>query len=224
VAGISSRKLSILSLICIGSFLFFGILGIQQYPGGSDSQPGSQAFQWLENYWCDLYAPTTYNGETNSARPWAMLATGLLAVGFILAWLSVPSLFSLSRWRAQIMVLPGISGMALTVFLFSPWHDQVINFAGALLGLSIVAICPLLYRQGYTKFSFWGGLSVFTGAITYIVYQTGLMPGSLPLLQKIAMLIFTGWMVSMNVAVLRIKGIEKTGGSNPPAHTTSSDL
>jgi hypothetical protein len=220
----NSRKLSILSLICIGSFLFFGILGIQQYPGGSDSEPGSQSFQWLYNYWCDLYAPTTYNGETNAARPWAMLATGLLSVGFILAWLSIPSLFPLSRWRAQIRVLPGISGTALTVFLFSPWHDQIINFAGALLGLSIVALCPPLYRHGYTKYSFWGGLSVFIGAITYIVYQSGLMPGFLPLLQKIAMVIFTGWMVGMNVAVLRMEGIEKTGGPNPPAHAASSGL
>ncbi len=208
--SINSRILSILALICIGSFFLFGMLAMQQYPGGTYSQPASPGFQWLDNYWCDLYALKTFSGETNPARPWAILATGFLAVGFILSWICIPSLFSISRWRTVFIALPGIAGMTLTVFLFSPWHDLIIPVSGALLGLSLLATCPPLYRHGYNKYSFWGWLSLFTGVVTFVVYQTGLMSESLPILQKMSMFIFTAWIVGMDLKVLRITGIEKS--------------
>lgn len=207
--SINTRIISILALICIGSFFLFGVLAMQQYPGGTYSQPTAPGFQWLDNYWCDLYALKTFSGETNAARPWAILATGFLAVGFILSWICIPSLFSISRRQMVFIALPGIAGMALTVFLFSPWHDQIIPVSGALLGLSLLATCPPLYRRGYNKYSFWGWLSLLTGIITFVVYQTGQMLESLPILQKLSMFIFTSWIVGMDLEVLRMTGIEK---------------
>lgn len=203
------RILSVLALICIGSFFLFGILAMRQYPGGTYAQPGSPGFQWLDNYWCDLYALKTFSGKTNPARPWAILATGFLAIGFMLSWICIPTLFSASRWRTFFFALPGITGMALTVFLFSPWHDQIIPVSGSLLGLALMVTCPPLYRHGYNKYSFWGWLSLFAGMVTFGVYQTGLLLESLPALQKMSMFIFTGWMVGMDVEVLRMTDVEK---------------
>lgn len=207
--SINTRILSILALICIGSFFLFGMLAMQHYPGGTYSQPASMGFQWLDNYWCDLYALKTFSGETNPARPWAILATGFLAVGFILSWICIPSLFSISRWRTVFIALPGIAGMALTIFLFSPWHDLIIPVAGGLLGLSLLATVPPLYRHGYNKYSLWGWFSLLTGTVTFVVYETGLMLESLPFLQKMSMFIFTAWIVGMDVEVLRMTNIEK---------------
>jgi hypothetical protein len=49
-------------------FIFSSLL----YSGGSEINPNSTGFNWINNYYCDLMLQNGFNGRPNPARPFSI--------------------------------------------------------------------------------------------------------------------------------------------------------
>ncbi|MEO6759945.1 MAG: hypothetical protein ABIO24_10870, partial [Saprospiraceae bacterium] len=99
------------------------------YPGGSRTEPDATRFSLLDNYWCDLFDVVTPNGQSNPARPVAIVAMLVLTCAFGLLWYIIPRLFTTKNYRTTGIQVAGISAMCVAVFLFTRFHEVVINLS-----------------------------------------------------------------------------------------------
>jgi hypothetical protein len=125
------------------------------YPGGSNADKTTAGFDWFNNYWCDLTGQFAKNGATNSARPIALTAMIILCSTLAVFWFYVPRLFSDNKFN-QVIRYAGITSMTVAVFLFTDFHDTVINVAGTLGIAALTGVFIGLYKNNLTKLFGYG--------------------------------------------------------------------
>lgn len=57
----------------IVAFVLLFIISSWHYPGGSFIDSDNVGFDWIYNYWCNLFNEQTINGEINKARTYAII-------------------------------------------------------------------------------------------------------------------------------------------------------
>lgn len=179
----------------VGGIILFTLLYIVAtllYPGGSDIDRNAKGFNWLHNYWCELMAPHSQNGQENTARPVAILAMCVLAASLALIWYYVPSRLPLHRSLQKLNSWSGILSMVMLFFLFTHDHDKVINIAASLGFTAMLLASAGLYRK---KMFFLFSLGVFCfllGLLNTWLYYSG-QRYYLPVVQKITFILFLSW-------------------------------
>ncbi|MGN6293272.1 MAG: hypothetical protein ACTHMV_11055 [Chitinophagaceae bacterium] len=179
-------------------FSLLYVIATLLYPGGSDIDRHAKGFNWLHNYWCELMAPYSQNGQPNTARSLAISAMCVLAASLALIWYFVPSHLPFSRPLQKFISLCGVLSMAILFFLFSYDHDQVINMASTLGFMAILLTSAGLYRKKMFLLFGLGVIGFLLGLLNTWLYYSG-QRYYLPVVQKITFIFFLAWFVLLRL-------------------------
>jgi hypothetical protein len=190
------RSHSVLLLLPpFGSLLFvlLYVIATLYYPGGSLFDKSAKGFQWTQNYWCNLLNEEALNGMPNTARPFALGAMFVLAVSLVFFWYLFPLHVGLTKPRRLVIQLSGLMAMVIGVFVFTGFHDVVINVAGCFGLIAFGGTFAGLYHLRWQKL-FWTGLfiPVLIGLNNFLYYHIALQH-YLPLVQKLTFLYVLTW-------------------------------
>jgi hypothetical protein len=174
------------------------------YPGGSQHDHSAAGFDWLHNYWCDLMGEKADNGEINGASPVAITAQAVLSLALVVFWMICPSVFPDRRVAGVVTVL-GVVSMFTCLFLFTSYHDTVIDVAGFTGASAMLLTFVQLYKLGKRKLLFYGILCFIFFGLNYAIYLTRIGIPVLPVIQKFTFLLALGWFAAMNIMVLRTR-------------------
>jgi hypothetical protein len=174
------------------------IVATLYYPGGSNLDKQSQGFDWLKNYWCDLTGVLAKNGEMNAARPIALIAMLILCSSLGVFWYFLPKLFRNFRYNKALQSL-GISSMFITLFLFTDYHDAVINTAGGIGFIVLAFTFTGLYQNKFFTLLYYGLCCLALLMFNYFIYETHRLPEFQPIIQKINFVFFLSWICLMNL-------------------------
>jgi hypothetical protein len=176
------------------------------YPGGSWTEPGSEGFSLLRNFWCDLVRTQAINGADNSAsRRISCVAFAALALALWWFWPIAASLLAPAR-RAWVSALGRLSTLALFSMALLPsdahplWHG-VIALAGGGLGMVCAASCCVRCGRGARErarrraaFATLLLAAVNAALYIYVAYAAGPETVLQPIVQKLATLALLLWM------------------------------
>lgn len=190
-------------LVGILLFTILYIIATFFYPGGSIAEKTSKGFDWLNNYWCDLTDQFARNGEINFARPIALSAMLILFSSLAVFWFHLPRLFQNSKFNPTIRYT-GISSMTVAIFSFTSFHDIVINVAGVLGIITLIATLICLYRSRFHNLFFYGIFCLSVLLLNYFIFDTGRLLSYLPVIQKVTFLLFFIWICLMDVYLYRL--------------------
>jgi hypothetical protein len=174
-------------------FVILYFISTLLYPGGSQVDNHSIGFSWINNYWCNLLSQNAINGEPNPGRPIAIGAMLLLCLALANFWFIFPQMAGFQKSGRLIIQISGIFSMMITGFLFTDFHDVIIDIA-SLFGL--VAILGTFIGLRKLKWNNLFRMGIFSlGLITLnnILYYGAGLKLYLPLVQKISFLYFLLW-------------------------------
>jgi hypothetical protein len=183
-------------------FVLLYVVATFYYPGGSNANKATLGFDWLNNYWCDLTGQFAKNGEVNSARPIALTAMLILCSTLAVFWFYVPRLFSDNKFN-QIIRYAGIASMTVGGFLFTDFHDTVINVAGTLGIVAMTGVFIGLYRNNLTKLFGYGVFCLGIMLFNYFVYETSFLLSFLPIIQKATFVLLLVWICLIDIYLYR---------------------
>ncbi len=205
-----SRAWILTPLFGILLFLILYIIATQYYPGGSQADRNAPGFSWINNYWCNLLNENAINGRANHARPFAILASGLLALSLSIFWIIFSLYSGFPAIARTIIQACGIISMLLMMFLFSSYHDMVVNLSTATGLVPLTATFVGLYRLQW-KGLYWMGLfCVVLIMLNSVLYYGGMLQ-FLPLVQKFSFLYLLCWFC---LIILRMNGVSKLQANN----------
>jgi hypothetical protein len=187
----------------ISFIVFLALYGLAAslYPGGSKEDKTRPGFDWVRNYWCDLLDDFAHNGAPNPAKKVAITAMLVLATGLGILWYDLPDYLQSNRTNKRLLRFLGIGSMTVAVFLFTPWHNAVVNVAGMLMAGAFIVTFYELRRTGRTGLIAGGAFCLLLWCGTYFIYQTYIFLPALAVAQKIALAacLVWCWVISLNI-------------------------
>ena len=183
-------------------FALLYVVATFYYPGGSSADKTTTGFDWLNNYWCDLTGQLAKNGETNSARPIALTAMIILCSTLAVFWFYVPRLFSDNKFN-QVIRYAGMTSMTVAVFLFTDFHDTVINVAGTLGIAALTGVFIGLYKNNLAKLFGYGVFCLGLMLFNFFIYETSILLSFLPIIQKATFVLFLMWICLIDIYLYR---------------------
>lgn len=200
---VKTKKWLLLPLFGCMLFVALYIVATLCYPGGSPFNKQTTGFSWAQNYWCNLLNETALNGQVNSARPVALTATVVLCTSLVGFWYLFPLQAGFSKGGRRLMQVSALLSMITVLFLFTSYHDMVINVAtgfGAIaLGGTFVGLRKLRWKG-----LFWTGLVALPLiALNNLLYYNKSLQIYLPVVQKITFLYFLVWISSISLCLYR---------------------
>lgn len=93
--------------------------------------------------------------------------------------------------------------MLIAAFLFTSYHEAVINCSGLLGGVALTLTFTALYKAGYTRLFIIGCLCLAFSCFNYFIYETGILLYLLAVTQKITFLLFFIWAGWINMTLYR---------------------
>jgi len=184
-------------------FLTLYILAASRYPGGSDADKTAAGFSWQNNYWCELLAEESQNGQLNMARPVAIIAMVVLVISLIIFWYHIPGLFTPRKIGSGVIRYSGICSMLVLPVMLTGFHDRVINLASLLGCIAIIVLIANLYRHKMFLLFYFGILCLLLCGVNNYVYYTAHFMHYLPVIQKISFLLFLFWFALLTVKLYR---------------------
>ena len=186
-------------------FVILYIIATFLYPGGSQVDKNSIGFSWINNYWCNLLNENAINGQPNSARFIALLGMFVLCLALSSFWLLFPSYTNFKNWGKLIIQISGIIAMAIGMFLFTKFHDAIINLAGLFGLIALAGTFIGLYKNKWYGLFYLGLVNLLLiGLNNYVYYTKGLII-YLPIVQKFTFLSFLIWVCCMDIKMYSSK-------------------
>jgi len=191
-------------MIGILSFVVLYFYATTLYPGGSQANPNSMGYDWINNYWCNLLNQHATNGDINPARPFAIFGMVILCMTMVIFFYQVGEFLVENQvWKRLIQWNGGLS-MIFGVLIFTSFHD-VMTLISSLFGLVVVfGIIKEIYRSELTFFKISGTVCLLLLTVNNLIYYSSYFIEWLPLIQKISFLVVLSWVLGMN-AVIRFR-------------------
>lgn len=185
-----------LSILCL-------IVASLNYPGGSLKDPNSIGFQWTENYISDLLDYKAVNGQSNPARPFAVV--GVLLMGLSTGFAFVRFARKLRLKKLAVVIKYGGLFMIFLCILgaFPSQHDLSVTLSIIINLLVSFYVMITLLKSRLTVFKV---LSVVFLASFYVAaYMFGTKTGLeyMPLVQKITHIIQIVWILGLEYFTTR---------------------
>jgi hypothetical protein len=198
----TNRLIVLLPLIGILLFILLYIVATLLYPGGSQADKNSKGFSWVNNYWCNLLNENAIDGRINPARHVAMTAMFILCATLAVFWFLFARIMVFSKSARLATTFSGMAAMTTAMFLFTSYHDMVINIAG---GLGLVALAGTfsgLYKNKLYPLFAMGLFNLILIVVNNILYHSGSLK-YLPVVQKITFLFFLLWICLIDIRLLQ---------------------
>jgi len=179
----------------IGSFLFviLYVLAALLYPGGSGADKTTIGYSWTDNYWCNLLSEKAINGQTNTARPVAIIAMFILGLSLFAFWIFFPAITQLKKYhRLSIQVAGTICMLASFLLLTSGDHDLAVNTSSAFGLIAMLGTLIALYQLKWNWLFAVGLFDLLLVALNNYLYHSNEMM-YLPVVQKFSFLSFLVW-------------------------------
>lgn len=185
-----------------GSLLFVMLYCVAAlyYPGGNYLDHNAKGFSWTHNYWCNLLNRDALNGQPNTARSIAFVAMAILCTTIACFWWLFPSMMEIKGLRRHFIRTTGVLCMLISVFIFTGYHDLVINAAG-IFGLAALAGTLAGLRKAGMKKLFWFGIAnLLLVGLNNILYYNKDLIYYLPVVQKISFASFLVWINAISLS------------------------
>jgi len=158
-------------------------------------------YSWTNNYWCNLLSEKAINGQTNTARPVAVIAMLMLSLSLSSFWILFPVLTQLKKYHRLLIQVAGTIGMLASFLLLTNIdHDLAINAASAFGFVATIGTLVALYKLKWNWLFAFGLFNLLLVALNNYLYHSNEMM-YLPVVQKFSFLSFLGWFccISMNL-------------------------
>ena len=173
------------------------------YPGGNQLNKSSTGFSWTQNYWCNLLNKNAINGQSNPARPLALSAMFVLCVTLAIFWYIFPKQISFKKNIRLMIQISGCLAMTTGMFLFTGFHDYIINIATCFGLIAITGTYIGLIKIRWMKL-FWIGLfNIVLIVINNILYYDNGLIFYLPIVQKLTFLYLLFWIVLIDIKLYK---------------------
>lgn len=209
------RKASLFLVLALVGFLVLEGVAMALYPGGTWGNRMSSGHDFFGNYFCDLTAAKSLNGQTNPGAPYAKAGMFVFTLGLIPFWILVSSVVRQLRARMSkfILGLGGVSSVAAALVPFVP-SSQYGNLHPALVFLAGIPglMAGGLSTYGLVKTKSGSRIPARLAVITFVLIAidgilyaihvtTGyeVHPIVLPGLQKMGAASLVAWMLSAAV-------------------------
>lgn len=185
----------------IGSlaFLLLYVAAAFRYPGGNYLDKNEPGFSWSQNYWCNLLAGKAINGQPNAAQPFAFTAMAVAGLTLVNFWYSFSGLGIFDSGEQRVMRASGLLAMGIGLFIFTPFHDAVINGAGLFGLIALGGTLVGLRRLRWTGLFYAGWLVLALIGLNNLLYYGNDPLHWLALVQKITFVVFLAWISSINL-------------------------
>ena len=188
------RRNSVLIGVIIANILL--IIAMFSYSGGSQIDLNSEGYDFINDYFCDLFGVEAQNGMKNSARGWAIVGTFFLSLSFAIFFIHFSAKIPY-RTASNIIKYAGILTMIFTFLVVTPLHDLMI-----LIGITFCLICYfyITFFVLKSKLHLLKILSVITLLVMYLcsyIYFTKQYLIYLPLIQKVSYILNLIWILSL---------------------------
>lgn len=206
-----------------GTFIFACLYFVATlyYPGGSQAGVNAKGFSWVNNYWCNLLNENAINGQHNPARPIAITAMLVLCFTLTIFWYIFPLQVEFKKSSRLTIQISGAVAMAAGMFLFTNFHDTIVNVASLSGLIATVGTFAGLRKLRWTKLFWLGVFNLTLVALNNILYYGEGLKLYLPVVQKITFLFFLVWICLIafklyrkeNVKSLRIEQVKTTANT-----------
>lgn len=188
------RKNSVLIGIIIANILL--LVAMFTYPGGSQIDLNSEGYDFINNYFCDLFGVEAQNGMENSANNWAIVGIFFLSISFAIFFINFSTKIP-SKVASNIIKYSGILTMVFTFLVVTPLHDLMI-----LIGITFCLICYFYITVFVlkSKLLLLKILSIVTLLVMYLcsyIYFTQQYLIYLPLMQKVSYMLNLIWILGL---------------------------
>jgi hypothetical protein len=182
--------------ICL--FVALYVYSAFQYPGGSQANAQSIGFDWIHNYWCNLMDYKAINGDLNPARPFAILASGMLCFSLMVFFLRFAFLLPENKWWKKIISAGGVLSMISASLIFTTYHDLMTIISSVFGGLVVVGVIKELFNSNLTIYKISGIVCLLLLGLNNYIYYSEQLIQILPLLQKITFTCILLWILGLN--------------------------
>jgi hypothetical protein len=200
-----SRKKKWIFLFPVAGIIVYLLLyffAASLYPGGSQADRNSHGYNWMHNYWCNLLSPLALNGMSNTARPYALAGMAVLCLSLILFWWLFFAQPGISAAARILFRACAILSMLFSFFIFTNWHDRVINIAGLFGLVALGAIYGMLAHEKRWALFFTGVVGLVLMLANNIMYHTGHFY-RLPVVQLVTFVFFLTWISALCIYLHR---------------------
>lgn len=192
-----------LPTIGIGIFVASYVYSSTLYPGGSQADPNTVGFDWLNNYWCNLTNERAMNGQLNPARPFAVFAMMILCGSLLLFFFQFSQKMVTDRfWKIAIQT-SGVFAMIFSSLIFTSHHDLMTILASIFGIVTVIGIIREIYKSQLVLFKWSGIFCMFLLGLNNYIYYSNRMIEYLPLLQKITFVCVLLWITAINYRMSR---------------------
>jgi hypothetical protein len=211
IPSVGNNKFQLfLPIAGIIAFALLYVLSSLQYPGGSQADPQSMGFSWMNNYFCNLLNERAINGKPNLGQPFALASLLVLALSLALFWWSFPNYLPLIQFQSKMIRITGVSSMIVACLLFTHINHDLITNTASLFGLiAILTSMWALYQNKQMAIVVFGLLNLVLVLINNWLYYDASLIKYLPLVQKISFASVLIWFIWINLNWFFIRRIEK---------------
>ena len=174
------------------------------YPGGSQADTASKGFSWLHNYWCNLLNENGINGKYNPGRYFAITGMLVLCISMAIFWWLFAQLIPFNKRFSIALQVSAIASACCGFFLFTRYHDIVINLTGLLAFVAFAGTFAGLYKTGWRKLFWLGVFNIGLIAINNLIYYNKTYIAYLPVVQKITFVFFLVWICLIDLELFRL--------------------
>ncbi len=185
-------------------FVLLYIIATTLYPGGNQADKTAAGFNWLNNYWCNLLNEKAMNGAENGARPVALIGMIALCIALASFWYLLAVVLPFSPLQKKILLGSGLSSAITGIFIFTPYHDALINTSGIIALFAFALLMMALYKKKWFVLFYAGLFNIGLILLNNYIYYTKNGLAYLPVVQKISFIIFLGWLCGITWRLHRL--------------------
>jgi len=160
-----------------------------RYPGGYD---------WLNLSISTLFQPIALDGSENQARPLAVLAILSFCVSMGIVFKRV-SRRATSRLHKKTIEIAGIGSMVYAFLVVTPMHDVLVGVALVFFVVAMLFTLHMVYLERRYWMLFAGVVSLVIPLINAVMYYGNVFYGFLPVVQKIGVFAWAGWLLVLHL-------------------------
>jgi len=150
------------------------------------------------------------NGQTNTARPYAITAMIILCVSLTIFFIQFAQKIAQNRfWKFTIKIF-GILAMTFAVLIFTKYHDLMTTLSSIFGVFVVVGIVWEVYKSKLNIFKFGGVVCLMLLGINNYIYYSGNGIEYLPLIQKITFVVVLIWIIGLNTKTFLTSQMEKS--------------
>jgi lysylphosphatidylglycerol synthetase-like protein (DUF2156 family) len=160
------------------------------YPGGYD--------------WNRDYISTLLRGPSGPARLLADAGVLVFCVSISLVFVRLAHAVQFSK-NSKVITIAGIGSQVYASLTITPMHDLMVTISSVFMLVALLALTQTLYASRERSFFVFGCACLIVLVASATIYYTGHYVSVLPWAQRVWLVLFTVWLLSLDRSFPRIR-------------------